>query len=90
MSIFEVIMLVCFGAAWPPSLYKSYTARTSKGKSIFFLAIVLLGYGAGIIHKIFYNLDWVVYLYALNGSMVLIDIVFYYRNAALDRNAVSG
>lgn len=85
MSIFEVMMLVCFGAAWPPSLYKSYTARTAKGKSIFFLAIVLLGYIAGILHKIFYNMDWVVYLYALNGIMVLIDIMFFFRNTALDR-----
>jgi len=88
MSIFEVIMLVCFGAAWPPALYKSYTSRTSKGKSIFFLAIVLIGYVSGIFHKLFYNLDWVVFLYALNGAMVAVDILLYYRNAALDNQSV--
>ena len=27
MSIFEVLMLLCFGAAWPFSIYKSYTLK---------------------------------------------------------------
>ena len=89
MSIFEVIMLVCFGAAWPPAVYKSYTSRTAKGKSLFFLFIILAGYVSGIFHKLFYNLDWVVFLYALNGAMVMIDILLYYRNAALDRQSLS-
>jgi len=85
MSIFEVIMLACFGAAWPPALYKSYVSRTARGKSVFFLIIILAGYIAGIFHKLFYNMDWVVVLYALNGAMVLTDILLYYRNAGLDR-----
>ncbi|MEN6472927.1 MAG: hypothetical protein ABFD81_02840 [Syntrophaceae bacterium] len=89
MSIFEVIMLVCFGAAWPPAVYKSYTSRTAKGKSLFFLFIILAGYISGIFHKLFYNLDWVVFLYALNGAMVFTDILLYYRNAALDRQSLN-
>lgn len=88
MSIFEVIMLVCFGAAWPPAVYKSYTSRTARGKSVFFLIIVLIGYLAGIFHKLFYNLDWVVFLYALNGAMVCCDILLYFRNSALDRQSL--
>lgn len=32
MSIFEVLMLACFGAAWPFSLVRSYKARSNKGK----------------------------------------------------------
>jgi hypothetical protein len=84
MSIFEVIMLICFGSAWPTSIYKSYTSRTAKGKSIAFLFIVLVGYVAGILHKLFYNLDWVVTLYALNGLLVLADIVLSLRNRELD------
>lgn len=31
MSIFEVIMLICFGAAWPFSIYKSYTSTSTSG-----------------------------------------------------------
>jgi len=88
MSIFEVIMMVCFGSAWPASIYKSYTARTARGKSIAFLLIVFIGYIAGILHKVFYNLDWVVSLYALNALLVLVDIVLSMRNRSLDRGRV--
>jgi hypothetical protein len=85
MSIFEIIMLLCFGAAWPFSIYKSYTSRQNTGKSVVFLFIVLVGYGAGILHKIFYNLNFVVYLYILNGMMVIADIALYYRNTFINR-----
>lgn len=84
MSIFEVIMLICFGSAWPASIYKSFTSRTARGKSLAFLIIVFIGYGAGILHKVFYNLDWVVLLYALNGLMVLADITLTQRNRVID------
>jgi hypothetical protein len=90
MSIFEIIMLLCFGAAWPSSIHKSWVSRTSRGKSLFFLVIVLVGYGSGILHKVFYNLDWVVIFYLLNGFMVIIDMVLYFRNAALDRQREEG
>ena len=89
MSIFEVIMLVCFGSAWPTSIYTSYTSRTAKGKSIVFLFIVFFGYIAGILHKVFYNFDWVVTLYAINGLMILVDINLSIRNRNLDRLAHS-
>ncbi|MCE5274340.1 MAG: hypothetical protein ABFD70_09975 [Syntrophaceae bacterium] len=89
MSIFEVIMMVCFGSAWPASIYKSYTERTARGKSIAFLLIVFIGYIAGILHKVFYNLDWVVSLYALNGLLILVDIVLTIRNSSLDQRAHS-
>ncbi|MFY9396972.1 MAG: hypothetical protein WAR22_01270 [Desulfomonilia bacterium] len=87
MSIFEMIMLICFGAAWPPSIYKSYTSRTARGKSVVFLVIVLLGYTAGVLHKLYFSLDWVILLYLLNGFMVTADIALYVRNTALDRRA---
>ena len=73
-------MLLCFGAAWPFSIYKSYTSRKNTGKSVIFLFIVLVGYAAGIMHKILHNLDFVIYLYILNGLMVIADIGLYYRN----------
>jgi hypothetical protein len=85
MSIFEVTMLICFGSAWPASIYKSISSKTAKGKSIAFLIIVFVGYIAGILHKLFYNLDWVVTLYAVNGLMVLIDISITLRNRELDK-----
>jgi hypothetical protein len=83
MSIFEIAMLLCFGFAWPFSIYKSYRSRTNSGKSIVFLYIVLAGYAAGIMHKIIYNYDFVIILYAVNGLMVFIDILLFYRNRRL-------
>jgi membrane protein DedA with SNARE-associated domain len=80
MSVFEIIMLLCFGSAWPFSIYKSWTSGTNEGKSLWFMVIVLVGYLSGVIHKILHNLDPVVYLYAVNGMMVLVDIAFYFRN----------
>ena len=80
MSIFEIAMLICFGAAWPFSIYKSYRSRQNSGKSAVFLIIVIIGYICGIIHKIYYNYDPVVYLYGLNLFMVSIDLGLFCRN----------
>jgi hypothetical protein len=80
VSIFEIVMLVCFGAAWPVSIYKSLKTRQVAGKSLPFLVIILVGYMAGILHKIFFRFDLVIYLYALNALMVSIDILVYLRN----------
>lgn len=85
MSIFEALMLICFGAAWPFSIYKSYVSRSVQGKSAFFLIIVLLGYVAGILHKLFYQYDMVIYLYILNFFMVSADFLLYLRNSRLIR-----
>lgn len=84
MSIFEVIMLICFGAAWPLSIYKSYTSRSTEGKSISFLIVILIGYVAGILHKVINQYDVVLYLYLLNFLMVLTDLLIYFRNRRID------
>ena len=86
MSIFEIAMLVCFGAAWPFSLCRSFRSRTNAGKSLFFLGVVFLGYVSGILHKIFFSPDPVIWLYALNGIMVGGDIALYFRNRRIDRD----
>lgn len=86
MSIFEALMLICFGAAWPFSIYKSYVSRSVQGKSAFFLIIVLVGYVSGILHKLFFQYDMVIYLYILNFVMVSIDFILYLRNSRLHRS----
>jgi hypothetical protein len=83
MSIFEIIMLICFGFAWPFSIYKSYTSRSIKGKSFFFLLVIFIGYLSGILHKLIYYYDGVIYLYLLNMLMVGIDMLLYLRNRRL-------
>lgn len=80
MSIFEALMLICFGAAWPISIYKSYKSRTNSGKSLHFLIIIFIGYVSGVAHKFIYSFDYVIFLYILNGLMVLTDIGLYFRN----------
>lgn len=86
MSFFEILMLVSFGAAWPFSIYKSYTSKSSKGKSIHFLYILLFGYICGILHKVFYNFDHVIWLYCLNFIMVFTDTLLYYINKKAEKS----
>lgn len=59
--ILEVLMVVSFGFAWPTSIINSLRARTAKGKSPFFLGIILFGYICGIGAKfISRNINYVV------------------------------
>ena len=83
MSVFEIAMLVCFGFAWPASIWKSWTSRNNSGKSLQFLCIVLVGYAAGITHKLLYSFDAVIVLYAVNALMVTTDIALWFRNGRL-------
>ncbi|MDY0278327.1 MAG: hypothetical protein RBQ97_09620 [Acholeplasma sp.] len=83
MSVFEILMLVSFGFAWPTNIYKSLMSKSIKGKSVSFLYIILLGYVMGILHKFFYNFDFVIAFYILNFVMVFIDLMLYYRNKRL-------
>ncbi|MBQ9845567.1 MAG: hypothetical protein IJO54_05745 [Oscillospiraceae bacterium] len=85
MSIFETGMLICFGIAWPVNIYKSVKSRTAAGRSLTFQWAILIGYICGIIHKILYNNDIVLYLYIINLLMVSIDTALYFRNSRLDR-----
>ncbi len=84
MSVFEAVMLICFGAAWPMNIYKSYKARTAAGKSLMFQLAVTVGYISGIIHKLLYSNDFVLYLYILNLVMISIDTALWFRNHRLD------
>lgn len=84
MGIFEAIMLLCFGAAWPQNIYKSWTARTAKGKSLSFLLTIEVGYICGMINKLLYSRDIVIFFYLLNFIMVGIDVALYFRNKRLD------
>lgn len=82
MSWLEIGMLVCFGVSWPFSIRKMLIAKTSEGKSFIFLYLLLLGYLCGILNKVLYHCDAVVFLYSLNFLMVLADTLLcrYYGN----------
>jgi hypothetical protein len=81
MSIFEAIMLICFGSAWPVSIYKSVKSGSNEGKSLAFLFIIFAGYLAGIVHKLVNGYDWVFWLYVFNLVMVIVDMMFFRRNS---------
>lgn len=89
-DVLEITMLICFGMAWPLSIFKSWTSRTSKGKSIFFLFVIIVGYAAGI-GKCVLSLPDTSYLvlvmYLINITMVSLDALLYFHNRRLDRHA---
>lgn len=85
MSIFEALMLICFGLSWPMNIYKSLKTRSAVGKSLSFLLIIELGYVCGMLNKLVVRFDWVFYLYVLNFLMVGTDTLLYFRNRRLDR-----
>lgn len=94
-ELFEIIMILGFGASWPLNVYKSYKARTAKGKSLGFLCLIFFGYIAGIISKLINESymaaigeKWyVLFFYVLNLLMVGADLCLYIRNYRLDRKA---
>ena len=75
MSIFEAIMLICFGASWPFAVMKTYRTKAVKGKSRLFLSLVILGYIAGMINKILNSMDIVFWLYVINLLLVGTDFM---------------
>jgi len=79
MSIFEVIMLVCFGVSWPISIAKSIRTKVVAGKSPLFMGIVCMGYLSGMIHKVLFSFDWVIILYLVNMILIIIDILLYFK-----------
>jgi hypothetical protein len=79
MSIFEGLMLVCFGLSWPISIAKALRTKTVSGKSPLFMSIVIAGYASGIIHKVLYARDWIIILYIINLILVAIDMSLYFN-----------
>lgn len=89
VHLLETLMLICFGAAWPLSILKSWRARTARGKSLGFLMVILLGYTAGIAKV--YLVDgiqgFLLIPYSINFILVGTETVLYFRNTRLDRQS---
>ena len=94
VNFLEAMMIICFGLSWPLSIYRSWTSRTAKGKSLFFEIFLWIGYGFGITRKIiltYTEVDhgFMFYLsfifYVLNMLEITIDICLYFRNIKLDK-----
>lgn len=96
-EILEMAMLISFGASWPLNVIKSYKARSTKGKSLTFLWLILFGYAAGILSKLLnaaylaqIGTKWyVLVVYILNFVMVGADLILYFKNRVIDKKEVA-
>ena len=92
-ELLEVAMVVLFGISWPFSVVKSYRSRSTKGKSLLFLCLVLVGYCAGILSKLLnpeylasFSTKWyILFFYVLNFCMIFADFLLYFRNRAIEK-----
>jgi len=86
-ELMDVCMIVLFGCSWPMNVIKSYRSRTTKGKSLPFLLLILVGYICGITGKLLSpSFKWyVLFFYVLNFVMVAADLMLYIRNYRLDK-----
>lgn len=97
-ELFESLMVISFGISWPMNILKAYKGRTAKGTSIVFLCCIEFGYISSIIWKsltgdiqAFFAGDMSKYgcfFYLLNAIMVMIAIMIYFKNKALDRKEI--
>ncbi len=89
-SIFESVMLICFGLSWPLNVIKAYKARTAKGTSLIFILLIIIGYIAGITAKVITNqVNYVLIVYLLNLLIVSMNVIVYFRNSSLDRKCAA-
>ena len=90
-KVLEATMLILFGISWPFNLIKSIRSKTTKGKSLLFLALIDLGYVAGSTSKFFsttfvWQTDWWVFaIYVINFSFVTADLIVYFINRAREK-----
>lgn len=93
--IFEIVMVLCFGASWPFNIIRAYKARTTKGTSLPFTLLIGIGYVGGILSKIFAAVNegakyWTALrvlafvFYFINLTMIVTALVIYFRNKKLD------
>jgi hypothetical protein len=85
-NIFESLMLITFGLAWPVNILNTLRVKSSRGRTPVFLFIVNVGYACGIAAKIVgHNVNYVVIFYLINMAMVSFDTFLYFRYRALDK-----
>ena len=92
-DILETVMILSFGISWPINAYKSYKARSTKGKSLAFLLLIFTGYIFGIIAKLInesymanFSQKWyVLVVYIFNFIMVGCDLCLYFRNKRIEK-----
>ena len=85
MGFFEFMMLFCFGFSWPFSIARAIRSKSTKGKSLMFMLLILMGYVFGIVHKVLYDFNWVIWAYVALMLLVMVDLALYWRNWRRER-----
>lgn len=89
-SILEALMLLSFGLSWPINAYNAWQARTTRGTSPIFLALITFGYIAGIAAKfVGHNVNWVLGVYIFNLVTLIANDLIYLRNLRIDAQSAS-
>ena len=84
-QVLEAGMLVCFGVSWPIDILKTLRTRVTAGKSVGFMSMVFVGYCLGLAAKCILaaqpgrTLEPVTAMYALNATLVAVDIALYVK-----------
>lgn len=89
-SIWEILFLLCFAVSWPISIVRSLRTKVVIGKSPLFMSLIILGYIFGIIHKLLYHRDIVIWLYVFNATLVATDLILYFVYIKRNREAMKG
>ena len=80
-NVFEILMLICFGFSWPINFRKAAKSKTTKGVSLAFLFLIIIGYIFGISAKILNNnINYVIIFYLINLFFVAANIIIYFIN----------
>lgn len=89
-SILEALMLLSFGLSWPINAYNAWQARTTRGTSPIFLALITFGYVAGIAAKfVGHNVNWVLGVYIFNLVALIANDLIYLRNLRIDAQSAN-
>ena len=88
-AIFEALMLVCFGAAWPFSIYRMIKTKRAHGKSQLFLSVILAGYIFGLLFQYFGTRNAVIFLYLFNIILVSVDLFLTVKYSQTSQAAVN-
>jgi len=83
-TVFEGLMIFCFGISWPAAVLKTFRTKNVEGVSIVFLWFIFTGYVSGILFKVSEILvsgyiNPVTGLYIFNLILVGIELILYYR-----------
>ncbi len=83
-SVFEGIMILCFGVSWPVAVWKTLRTKNVSGISIFFLWFVFIGYVSGVMFKLTEAMgngyvNPVIILYLFNLVLVGTEVMLFYR-----------